>query len=101
VIRTPELLPALRSTLAAGLVLSGCGAGVQGPRPVSADAANEHPAAAEWLGGHTHARHVGRSDDELREMQKRAEERRRLSVNTPNWTVADIVSLLKRDFGGA
>ena len=36
-----------------------------------------------------------------REVEKLAEEWRRLSVNTASWTVADIGSLLTKDFGGA
>ena len=109
------LLPALRAALVAGLVLAGCGgAGVPDARPVSAEAAKTDLAAAERFGGHTLTRHVDRGDGELRErltrcrndaspqeVQKLAEEWRRLSVNTANWTVADIGSLLTRDFGGA
>ena len=40
-------------------------------------------------------------DASPREMEKLTEEWRRLSVNTASWTVADIGSLLTRDFGGA
>jgi hypothetical protein len=35
------------------------------------------------------------------EIEKLTEEWRRLSVNTASWTVADIGSLLTKDFGGA
>jgi len=34
-------------------------------------------------------------------MEKLTEEWRRLSVNTASWTVADLGSLLTKDFGGA
>jgi hypothetical protein len=40
-------------------------------------------------------------DASPQEVEKLAEEWRRLSVNTANWTVADIGSLLTKDFGGA
>jgi hypothetical protein len=36
-----------------------------------------------------------------REREKLLEEWRRLSVNTASWTVADIGTLLTKDFGGA
>ena len=36
-----------------------------------------------------------------RELEKLLEEWRRLSVNTASWTVADIGTLLTKDFGGA
>lgn len=41
------------------------------------------------------------NDASPKEVEKLAEEWRRLSVNTASWTVADIGSLLTRDFGGA
>ena len=40
-------------------------------------------------------------DASPQEVEKLAEEWRRLSVNTASWTVADIGSLLTKDFGGA
>ena len=40
-------------------------------------------------------------DASPQEMEKLAEEWRRLSVNTASWTVADLGSLLTKDFGGA
>jgi len=40
-------------------------------------------------------------DASPQEMEKLTEEWRRLSVNTASWTVADIGSLLTKDFGGA
>jgi hypothetical protein len=39
-------------------------------------------------------------DASPQEVQKLAEEWRRLSVNTASWTVADIGTLLTTDFGG-
>jgi len=40
-------------------------------------------------------------DASPRELEKLLEEWRRLSVNTASWTVADIGTLLTKDFGGA
>ena len=40
-------------------------------------------------------------DASPQEVEKLAEEWRRFSVNTANWTVAEIGSLLTTDFGGA
>jgi len=52
-------------------VAAGCGAGPQGGPRAPASAAAADLAAAERLGGHTLARHVGRTDDDLRERLRR------------------------------
>jgi hypothetical protein len=63
---------AARAALVAALVLSGCGAGISGGRQAQpAAAAVTDLSAAERLGGHTLARHVGRTDDDLRERLRR------------------------------
>ena len=65
--RRPAVAAGLRAALLAAFAISGCGVGPQG----SADMATAPPAAdlaaSERMGGHTLARHVGRTDDELRE----------------------------------
>jgi hypothetical protein len=70
--RSPARLgAAVRAALLATLVLAGCGAGVGGGRQTQPAAAVSDLAAAERLGGHTLARHVGRTDDDLRERLRR------------------------------
>jgi hypothetical protein len=61
----------LRAALLAACAISGCGLGPQEPaRPAAALSAVDL-AASERLGGHTLARHVGRTDDQLRERLRR------------------------------
>lgn len=62
---------ALRAALLGTLVVAGCGAGLPdtGRAPVRAAAADLE--SSERLGGHTLARHVGRTDDDLRERLRR------------------------------
>jgi hypothetical protein len=64
--------PAARAALVSVLLLAGCGAGARrGQDPAPAATAVADLAAAERLGGHTLARHVGRTDDDLRERLRR------------------------------
>jgi hypothetical protein len=62
---------AARAALVATLLLAGCGAGFSGGRQAQPAAAVTDLASAERFGGHTLARHVGRTDDELRERLRR------------------------------
>jgi hypothetical protein len=71
VTRSPRLTPAFRAALVAALVMAGCGAGARDTRPGPAGAPKADLAAAEELGGHTIARHVGLTDDDLRERLRR------------------------------
>jgi hypothetical protein len=71
VIRTPTPVPAIRAALLAALTIVGCDAGPPGDRSATAAAPQVDLAAAERLGGHTLARHVGLTDDDLRERLRR------------------------------
>ena len=71
VTRSPRPTPAFCAALVAALVVAGCGAGVRDARPARAVAPKADLAAAEELGGHTIARHVGLTDDDLRERLRR------------------------------
>jgi hypothetical protein len=67
----PRIAPALRAALLAVLALTGCGNGLQAPHDRSAPPPAIDLAASERLGGHTLARHVGRSDEQLRARLRR------------------------------
>jgi hypothetical protein len=71
VIRSPRLAAAVRAVLVATLAVTGCAAGLQEDHRAAPAAAAADLASAERLGGHTLARHVGRTDDELRERLRR------------------------------
>ena len=60
-----------RAALCAALLLAGCRAGIQSQPPAPRAASATDLAAAERLGGHTMARHVGLTDEDLRERLRR------------------------------
>jgi hypothetical protein len=68
--RTTRRASAAGLALVAALLLAACGVG-DGSLAQPASAAATDLAAAERLGGHTLARHVGRTDGELRERLRR------------------------------
>ena len=82
---------AARAALAATLVLAGCG--VSGGRQAQpAAAAVTDLAAAERLGGHTLARHVGRTDDDLRERLRREPDIAAASTYSDRQTAERVVA---------
>jgi hypothetical protein len=90
---------AARAALLAALVLAGCGAGVQDGRsapPASAAAADL--TAAERLGGHTLARHVGRTDDDLRERLRREPDIAAASTYPDRQTAERVVAATLEQF---
>jgi len=79
-----------RAVLAAALLLAGCRAGAGNDRP--APGALAGLVAAERLGGHTLARHVGRTDDDLRERLRREPGIAAASTYTDRQTAERVVA---------
>jgi hypothetical protein len=67
----PKAAGALPAALLAAFALSGCGLAPQEPVRAAATPPAVDLAASELMGGHTLARHVGRTDGQLRERLRR------------------------------
>lgn len=88
----PRVAPALRAALVAVLALTGCGSGLQATQDPSAPPPAIDLAASERLGGHTLARHVGRSDGQLRERLRREPSIAAASTYTDRETAERVVT---------
>lgn len=90
----------LRAALCAALVLAGCDAGPQKVPRAPALPAVADLAAAERLGGHTLARHVGRTDDDLRERLRREPSIAAASTYPDRQTAERVVAAALERFSG-